>query len=148
MYLIDESQNLKNCDEYANATLCYSDFYFYKIKLDNLLKISAGETSASFYIKSVDDQIVEGDEKVNISIDSVNNANQADNTEKSFKIIDDDDPTITISLSNSSRFSVELRETHSTARLSLLIAAWNLYRSASILAATSLRSTALLAACR
>ena len=30
------------------------------------------------------------------------NANQADNTEKSFKIIDDDDPTITISLSNSS----------------------------------------------
>ncbi len=34
IYLIDESQTLKNCDVYAGGKVCYSDFYFYRFKLN------------------------------------------------------------------------------------------------------------------
>ena len=34
IYLIDESQTLKNCEVFANGTFCYADFYFYRIKLN------------------------------------------------------------------------------------------------------------------
>ena len=69
--------------------------------MDNLLKIPAGNTSAGFYLKSIDDVSVEGDESVDIKVLSVSNSNIDSDSTKSFKIIDDDDPTITITLSDS-----------------------------------------------